>query len=138
MRFVGCPLSGRRPLPPMKSPSARRSAPILPIGLESPTARRGGGIAAAGHIAATPVKVGRKVDFGVRETPVGDGAGGGSSRLEIRMGTLVEATPVKKALSPFGIFGKRADDEYEGGGVDDVGGKSIYDVWNDDDYEELA
>jgi len=118
-----------------ESPSARRSAPI-PINLESPSARRGGGIAAAGHVAATPVKVGRKVDFGVSETPVV--AGGGSSRLETRTGTFVEATPVKKALSPFGIFGKRAEDEYEGGGVDDVGGKSIYDVWNDDDYEELA
>ena len=122
-----------------ESPSARRSAPIS-IGLESPTARRGGSIAAASHVAATPVKVGRKVDFGVRETPVvvvGGGGGGGSDR-EAKTGTLVEATPVKKALSPFVIFGKKAEDDYEGGGVDDIGGKSIYDVWNDDDYEELA
>ncbi|GAB7325459.1 hypothetical protein MBLNU13_g09476t1 [Cladosporium sp. NU13] len=116
-----------------ESPSARRSAPI-PIGLESPSARRGGDIAAASHVAATPVKVGRKVDFGMRETPV---VGGGSHR-EVKTGTLVEATPVKKPLSPFGIFGKRAEDDYEGGGIDEVGGKSIYDVWNDDDYEELA
>jgi hypothetical protein len=116
------------------SPSARRSAPI---GLESPTARRA--TTALGHVAATPVKVGRRVDFGVKETP----AVGGSHR-EAKQGTLVEATPVKKVqASPFGIFGKSndadvGDDDAGGGGIDQVGGKSIYDVWNDDDYEELA
>jgi hypothetical protein len=92
-----------------------------------------------GHVAATPVKVGRRVDFGVKETP----AVGGSHR-EAKQGTLVEATPVKKVqASPFGIFGKSndadvGDDDAGGGGIDQVGGKSIYDVWNDDDYEELA
>jgi len=124
-----------------ESPSARRSAPI--IGLESPTARRA---TAASHIAATPVKVGRRVDFGVRETPVGGGGGGGvvgggRGNLEGKKtgGLQVEATPVKKAAaSPFGIFGKRGDDDYDDGGIDKVGGKSIYDVWNDDNYEELA
>lgn len=123
---------------PLESPSARRSAPI--IGLESPTARRA---TAASHVAATPVKVGRRVDFGVRETPAGVGGG-----REGKTGALqVEATPVKKATaSPFGIFGKRAGHEDNdnggggggGGGIDEFGGKSIYDVWNDDDYEELA
>lgn len=123
------------------SPSARRSAPMF--GLESPTARRASataGAADARHVAATPVKVGRRVDFGVKEAPVG--GGGGQREVKVKKGTLVEATPVKKALSPFGIFGKRVgggDDGGEvGGGVDLVGGKSIYDVWNDDDYEELA
>jgi hypothetical protein len=121
------------------SPSARRSAPI---GLESPTARRA---TATGHVAATPVKVGRRVDFGVKETPV---VGGSNSNRPwgktAASGALqVEATPVKKVqASPFGIFGKRGvhDDDGVGGagGVDVVGGKSIYDVWNDDDYEELA
>ena len=92
----------------------------------------------ASHVAATPAKVvGRKVDFGVRETPVVGGRS--STNREVKTGTLIEATPVKKALSPFGIFGKMDDaDEVGGGGVDMVGGKSIYDVWNDDDYEELA
>ena len=114
------------------------------IGLESPTARRASA-SAARHVAATPVKVGRRVDFGVKETPVVGRSGG--NRNEVKTRTLIEATPVKKSLSPFGIFGKRvggdadADaDEVGGGvgGVDLVGGKSIYDVWNDDDYEELA
>ncbi|KAM0702676.1 hypothetical protein Q7P35_010107 [Cladosporium inversicolor] len=112
------------------SPSAaRRSAPM--IGLESPTARRAsataGASAAGRHVAATP------------ETPVVGRSGG--NRNEVKTGTLIEATPAKKALSPFGIFGKKIDandDEVGGGGVDHVGGKSIYDVWNDDDYEELA
>ena len=91
----------------------------------------------ASHVAATPAKVvGRKVDFGVRETPVVGGGGSSSTNREVKTGTLVEATPVKKALSPFGIFGKRDDDH--DGGIDEVGGKSIYDVWNDDDYEELT
>jgi hypothetical protein len=87
----------------------------------------------------------RRVDFGVRGTPVGVSGGASSGdRQIVKMGTLVEATPVKKALSPFGNFGKRdddgdrGDDEERGGGVDDLGEKSIYDVWNDDDYEELA
>lgn len=113
------------------------------IGLESPTARRASATAAASaagrHVAATPVKVGRRVDFGVKETPVVGRSGG--NRNEVKTGTLIEATPAKKALSPFGIFGKKIDandDEVGGGGVDHVGGKSIYDVWNDDDYEELA
>ena len=97
-----------------------------------------------GHVTATPVKVGRRVDFGVKETPV---VGRSSGNHEVRTGTLVEATPVKKvSASPFGIFGKKVvhdDDGVDGGGVsvggvDHVGGKSIYDVWNDDDYEELA
>lgn len=113
------------------SPSALRAAPIgFPIAAalcESPTARRG---TASHHVAATPVKmVGRKVSFGVRDTPAARNVGG-----EARApGALVEATPVKG--SPFGIFGRRDDV----GGMDHVGGKSIYDAWNDDDdYEELA
>jgi DNA replication regulator SLD3 len=91
------------------SPDAVRSVPIgFEAACESPTANR------RGQIAATPVRmVGRKVDFG-----------GGKGRV------AVEATLVK--ASPFGIFGQRdgAGEQHES--------KSIYDAWNDDDYEELA
>jgi hypothetical protein len=79
------------------------------------------------------------VDFGVRETPV---VGSGGDR---KVGPLVEGTPVKASL--FGeVFGKRVVIDHDDGdeiGRDDngmgsyVGGKSIYDAWNDD-YEELS
>ena len=100
--------------------------------------------------------VGRRVDFGVRETPViGGSSRGREGKTAVAPGgTVVESTSVKKkvAASPFGGFGKRVgnhdydygynnDDagDQAGGGMDQVGGKSIYEVWNDDDgYEELA
>jgi DNA replication regulator SLD3 len=135
------------------SPSASRGFPATAAEegamCESPSARRGKNTAAVvgRHVAATPVKiVGRRVDFGVRETPV---VGSGGDR---KVGPLVEGTPVKASL--FGeVFGKRVvvdhdvgdddDDDGDEVGRDDdgmgsyVGGKSIYDAWNDD-YEELS
>lgn len=78
------------------------------------------------------MKAVRRVDFsgGVQY-------GNGKERVELSSGGLqVEATPVKK--SPFGIFGSRDEGDASSGGMDLVGGKSIYDAWNDDDYEELA
>lgn len=127
----------------LASPSARRSAPMVGL-CESPSATRRT-IAAPGFgegVAATPVKaVGRRVDFGkLGETPPVGGSGGRGKERAAAVpsggGLQVEATPVKR--STYGIFGTRDDDMADGSGHDLVGGKSIYDAWNDDDYEELA
>lgn len=115
------------------------------VGLcESPSAvRRTTATVGRDGVAATPMKaVGRKVDFGrLGETRVVGGSGGrGKEKVVAAVssggGLQVEATPVKR--STYGIFGTRDDDMADGGGHDLVGGKSIYDAWNDDDYEELA
>lgn len=107
---------------------------------ESPTSqRRGGASSHAGnnnnHVAATPVRMGgRKVSFGIEQTPVaamGDLRQSQGTRVAAAPGVAVEATPVKKrGGGGLGLY----DD-----GEDDQRVKSIYDAWNDDDeYEELA
>ena len=130
------------------SPSALRATPIkFQAALcESPTTRRTQpSQTGAGVVAATPIKmpVGRRVNFGLAETPKSV-----SSRLlSDERATLerhpsppppplVEATPVKGSSRGL-LYGSDKDDD---GRYDDlVGGKSIYDAWNDDDdYEPLA
>jgi DNA replication regulator SLD3 len=120
------------------SPSALRATPIkFQAALcESPTARR----APPGQtsvVAATPIKmpVGRKVNFGFAEIPKP-----ATSRpltdetATMKPPPLVEATPVKGPSRGL-LYGSDDDARYD----DHVGGKSIYDVWNDDDdYEPLA
>jgi len=124
------------------SPSALRATPIKFAALcESPTARRAPP-SQAGDVAATPIKmpVGRKVNFGFAEMPkpvtrpplMEDDT---TTKLPPPP-PLVEATPVKGSSRGL-LYGSDND---EGRRYDDVvGGKSIYDVWNeDDDYEQLA
>ncbi|KAL1587063.1 hypothetical protein WHR41_04026 [Cladosporium halotolerans] len=99
------------------SPTAFRAAPVSLC--ESPSARR----KSKAPVASTPLKV-RKVSFGVGETPVM-----GNLKDKAPMKALVEGTPVKGLSERQGLFsGQEASAEE----------KSIYDAWNDDDYEELA
>ena len=123
------------------SPSALRATPIkFPAALyESPTARRTA-TSQAGVVAATPIKipVGRKVNFGFADMPDKTAVIRPSMDKEAAMmrPPLVEATPVKGSLRGL-MYGSDRDEDrrYD----DTVGGKSIYDVWNDDDdYEPLA
>jgi DNA replication regulator SLD3 len=122
----------------MLSPSALRATPIKfsDALCESPTARR----APPSVVAVTPMKipVGRKVNFGFAEMPSKPAMSRPSTDENASMKQppqpppLVEATPVKGSSRGL-LYGE--DDRYD----DHVGGKSIYDVWNDDDdYEPLA
>jgi DNA replication regulator SLD3 len=123
------------------SPSALRATPIkFQAALcESPTARRAPP-SQVSVVAATPIKmpVGRKVNFGFAEIP----KPATSRSLTDENATmkppppLVEATPVKGSSRGL-LYG--SDDDEDARYDDHVGGKSIYDVWNDDDdYEPLA
>jgi DNA replication regulator SLD3 len=119
------------------SPSALRATPIkFSAALyESPTARR----APSSVVAATPMKmpVGRKVNFGFAEMPNKPAVsrplvGGENAAMMQPPPPLVEATPVKGSSR-----GLLYDDDarYD----DNIGGKSIYNAWDDDDdYEPLA
>jgi hypothetical protein len=124
------------------SPSALRATPIkFSAALcESPTARRAPpSQSGAGVIAATPMKmpVGRKVNFGFAEIPKPANSRPLTDEIATMMPPpLVEATPVKRSSRGL-LYGSDNDEDarYD----DHVGGKSIYDVWNDDDdYEPLA
>lgn len=87
--------------------------------------------------------VGRRVNFGLAETPkfvssrlLGDERATLEQHPPPPPPPLVEATPVKGSSRGL-LYGSDKDDD---GRYDDlVGGKSIYDAWNDDDdYEPLA
>jgi DNA replication regulator SLD3 len=128
------------------SPSALRATPIKFAAAlcESPTARRAPpSQAGANVVSATPIKmpVGRKVNFGFAEMPKKPAMGRPLADDDATMNQpplppLVEATPVKGSSRGL-LYGSDKDDDRS---YDDlVGGKSIYDVWNDDDdYEQLA
>jgi len=125
------------------SPSALRATPIKfqSALYESPTARRVQSNQ-AGVVAATPIKmpVGRKVNFGFAGIP----KPATSRPLTDENAPMrqpppppqVEATPIKGSSRGL-LYGNDEDGDVH---YDDiVGGKSIYDVWNeDDDYEPLA
>jgi DNA replication regulator SLD3 len=129
------------------SPSALHATPIkFQASLcESPTARRAPpSQAGAGIVAATPIKmpVGRKVNFGLAEMPNKPAMGLFMPDENAIMNQpsipppLVEATPVKGSSRGL-LYGNDEDGDVRYDNF--VGGKSIYDVWNDDDdYEPLA
>lgn len=106
------------------SPTAMRSAPIgfppASVLCESPTAQR---TSTSHHVTATPTK-GRRISFGVVQTPIT------GNRTAEKGTALVEATPMKKAFLGAGDS-NNSQEGYRGN-------ESVYDVWNDDDYEELA
>lgn len=81
--------------------------------------------------------VGRKVNFGFAEIPKPANSRPLTDEIATMMPPpLVEATPVKRSSRGL-LYGSDNDEDarYD----DHVGGKSIYDVWNDDDdYEPLA
>ncbi|KAM0723158.1 hypothetical protein Q7P37_001358 [Cladosporium fusiforme] len=135
------------------SPSALRAAPLSlrPTSLcDSPTARR-----TTSHVAATPVKgVTRKVSFGLGHAPSMPSLRDVSyhAYAPATSAACVQGTPIKPAAASGGLY----REEDSGGGAaaasggaaaaadigvgvgSEIAGKSIYDAWDDDDYEELA